>query len=181
MLRVFKAVIETWTDTDIYAVSFYVEDYCDNPCEPTVKLGYNTERQYISAVEKASDKEEARWNFAYWLQNSEFVYGENETKGNVADWIIGNEMPYFPCVGYSFNIPNNVDDASLSKITSEFVKVLVDIVKELRKTRFIKKKFGKHIPIIIHELEYYEQIAEQNIVANSLPVVRDFVKWIRSM
>lgn len=70
--------INSWTDKDIYAVSLYVSDEDGNPCKPTVTLGYNTERQYESEASGdglASDEEEARWNYACWLQNELFVFG----------------------------------------------------------------------------------------------------------
>lgn len=35
--------------------------------------------------------------------------------------------------------------------------------------------------ILIHELEYYDQIAEQNIEANGEDLVKDFTDWIYSM
>ena len=181
ILRVFKPIIASWTEPDIYAISFWVNNYCDNPCEPTVTLGYNTERQYVKEISNVSDKAEARWNFAFWLQNTEFVYGEGETKDNVANWIMSSGMPYYPCIDYDWDIPDDIDDKLLYKITMEFVGILVNTVKELHITSFIQEKFGKPTPILVHELEYYHQIADQNIAANSLPIVRDFVEWIRSM
>ena len=62
-------------------------------------------------------------------------------------------------------------------VTNAFVKVLVDIVKELHQSGFIKEKFGKEIPVIIHELEYYEEIANQNIEANGYELVEEFVNF----
>lgn len=178
MISRFKPVIASWDVADIYVISLWVNDYCDNPCEPTVTLGYNTEAQYNSALERASSKEEARWNFAFWLHSRELVFGENETREIVKDWIVGNDMPYFPCVDYDFSIPDEVDKKILSEITNEFVSTLVDVVKELHETGFIQNKFGKAIPLIIHELEYYKKIARQNERANPACTIKDFVQWV---
>lgn len=52
--------IEKWSDTDIYVISLYVYDNGDNPCEPTVTLGYNTESQFKKETPNAYDEEEAR-------------------------------------------------------------------------------------------------------------------------
>ena len=79
--------IENWTDEDIYAVSLYVYDYNDNPCKPTVTLGYNTESQVKSEKKNAYDEDEARWNYAFWIQNQEFIFGENETANTVKEWV----------------------------------------------------------------------------------------------
>lgn len=176
-----KSVIANWVTLDIYAVSLFVQDFCDNPCEPTVTLGYNTEQQYKKTIAIASCEEEARWNYAFWLQNHELVFGQNETRGVVEKWIASNGLPYFPCVDYDFDIPDDTDDKLLSQITNNFVDTLIDVVKNLHESGFIKDKFSKEIPIIIHELEYYNKIAEQNIKANTLPIVNDFVNFIRQL
>ena len=87
--------INAWTDTDIYVISLFVYDNNDNPCKPTVTLGYNTESQVRSTTEFASDEEEAKWNYAFWLQNEFFVFGEDETAETVKNWIITSGFPYF--------------------------------------------------------------------------------------
>jgi len=178
MLSRFKSVIAVWDVPDIYAISLCVNDFCDNPCEPTVTLSYNTESQFNKALERASSNEEARWNFAFWLQNKQLTFGENETKKIVKDWIISNNMPYFPCIDYDCDIPVDIDKNLLSEITCEFVNTLVNVVKELHETGFIQKTFGKAVPLIIHELEYYTEIARQNERANPDYAVKDFVQWI---
>ncbi len=53
---------------DIYAISLFVYDWDDDPFWPTVTLGYNTEKQYQESIAETSDEDEARWNFAFWLQ-----------------------------------------------------------------------------------------------------------------
>ena len=35
--------IASWDEADIYVVSLYVYDDNDDPCRPTVTVGYNTE------------------------------------------------------------------------------------------------------------------------------------------
>ena len=42
---------------------------------------------------------EARWNFAFWLQNEELCFGTGETAEAVRQWIITN--------GYSVYEDNN--------------------------------------------------------------------------
>ena len=175
-----KSVISSWTDNDIYAISFFVENPDENPYAPTVSYGYNTEKQYEEAIADASDKEEARWNFAFWLQNQEFIFGEEgETKEIVKQWVIAHGFPY--CEDYACDYENETAVEAhyelLGNIIKKFVPVLVEAVKELHKSEVIKNKFGKEIPIIIHELEYYDKIAIQNIEANTLPLVQGLVDF----
>ena len=59
-----------------------------------------------------------------------------------------------------------------------FVNVLIDVVKDLHDSGLVAKKIGKEIPVIIHELEYYEQIAIQNIEANGKDLISpDFLHF----
>jgi len=44
----------------------------------------------------------------------------------------------------------------------------------------IRRIFGRTLPVLIHELEYYEEIAAQNLRANPSGAVPDgFVRWCR--
>jgi len=72
--------INGWDEQDIYAVSLFVYDMADNPCRPTVTLGYNTEKQVKAIIANASDEQEARWNYAFWLQNEFFCFGQGDTE-----------------------------------------------------------------------------------------------------
>ena len=171
--------INSWSDKDIYAISLYVSDEDGNPHKPTVTLGYNTERQYDSEASGdglASDEEEARWNYACWLQNEFFVFGTGKTSEVVQKWIIENGF------GYSGN--DGCDDFNSdeedSVITKEFVNVLIGIVKDIHEKGILTDKFGKELPILIHELEYYDEIAEQNIEANGEDLVSDFTNWCQN-
>jgi hypothetical protein len=162
LLKEIKDNIEKWNTSDIYVISLFVYDEGDNPNQPTVTLGYNTISNYEENIDDAWDEEEAKWNFAFWLQNEEYVFGVDETRPIVEKWIQEN---------------NYIDEDDDMIVTNAFVKVLVDIVKELHQSGFIKEKFGKAIPVIIHELEYYEEIANQNIEANGYELVEEFVNF----
>ncbi|MCH5272789.1 MAG: hypothetical protein J1E35_03875 [Lachnospiraceae bacterium] len=156
--------IVKWKEEDIYAVSLYVYDEEDDPCRPTVTLGYNTERQVAESLPDASDEQEARWNYAFWLQNEELCWGRGDTAEDIKEWVSGQ------------NLRDREDE-----ITGAFVELLVAIVKDIHTSGLLKDKFGKEIPVLIHELEYYDEIAEQNIRANGEELVRDFVKFCSGM
>ena len=59
-----------------------------------------------------------------------------------------------------------------------FVPVLIGAVKELHESGFIKEKFGREIPAIIHGLEYYDEVAQINLEANPESTIREFATWI---
>lgn len=176
LLDMIKQTIKKWDKNDIYAVSLYVYDLADNPCEPTVILGYNTNEKFASEMMNASNEQEAKWNYAFWLQNIELEFGIGETHKIVKSWIEQQGYNYYS-YNEMFDLNNDLDESTYERITKDFVQVLVQIVKELHSSGFIEEQFGKKIPVLIHELEYYDEIAEQNIEANSKELVEEFVKF----
>ena len=48
--------IASWDGPDIYVVSLYVYDYDDDPCRPTVTVGYNTESYLNEQLECPSQR-----------------------------------------------------------------------------------------------------------------------------
>lgn len=180
LLELIKEKIITWDKKDIYVISLYVQDNLDNPFEPTVTLGYNTEKQVTTALEKSfpkpTDMQEARWNFAFWLQNEELSFGLGETQEIVKKWLKKNKFKYYTYQEV-FKSDLDIPDEECEAVTSKFVDELVEIVKELHQSGFIKEQFNKEIPIIVHELEYYDVIAIQNIEANGDILPKDFIDF----
>ena len=166
LMKRILAAIQEMNEEDIYALSLFVYDDGDDPCRPTVTLGYNTERHVIKTTPRASDEQEARWNYAFWLQNEIFCYGTGETAGQVSEWMVAN--------GFS---QDDDDEADMEEVTEQFVGELVEVVQAIHRKKVLTEKFGKEIPILIHELEYYDEIAEQNIRANGEEMTRDFADF----
>ena len=171
-----KETITQWEKHSIYAISLFVYDNFDNPCEPTVTLGYNTEENFRQQIAQASDESEAKWNYAFWLQNEEYSFGIGDTQEIVKNWIVQQGFSYYTCEEM-FDLDQEPDADTYEGITEAFVRELIAVVKDLHQSGFIKAQFGKDIPVLIHELEYYDQIAEQNIEANPPETVKDFVKF----
>ena len=142
-----------------------------------VTLGYNTERQVRSELSKgeAFDEAEARWNYAFWLQNDPLVFGIGGTAKIVRNWVVSSGFPYYDDDDTAWQDNNTIENTS--KITVAFVSVLIDVVKEIHEQELLTQKFGRELPIIIHELEYYDEIAKQNIKANGYETVKDFSEW----
>ena len=171
-----KETITQWEKHGIYAISLFVYDNFDNPCEPTVTLGYNTEENFRQQIAQASDESEAKWNYAFWLQNEEYSFGIADTQEIVKNWIVQQGFSNYTCEEM-FDLDQEPDADTYEGITEAFFRELIAVVKDLHQSGFIKAQFGKDIPVLIHELEYYDQIAEQNIEANPPETVKDFVKF----
>ena len=69
-----KRVISSWTEQDIYAISFFIysnEEYRYKRLKNLTEfsIGYNTE----SYLKDSSPYSEKRWNFAFWPMNNEEI------------------------------------------------------------------------------------------------------------
>ena len=63
---------------DIYAISFWKDNDEDDPRCPTITISYNTTSQVESEKADSSSTMEAKWNFAYWLQEDVATIGGND-------------------------------------------------------------------------------------------------------
>jgi hypothetical protein len=158
-----KKIMNSWNKDDIYAISFYVCDRDNNPSTPTLTVGYNTMEQALSDYSlSASSPGEAKWNFAFWLQNQEYLFGYDiKTAQLIQDWISNSAL-------------SNDESA----ITEAFISTLIDVSLKLHNNSVIINVFGKEITIIIHELEYYDTIALQNKKANPSIAINEFLQWM---
>ncbi len=176
--------------SDIYALSLFVYDADDDPRRPTLTVGYNTEAQVAACTPgpgesphfpTASDSDEARWNYAFWLQNDLSVVCDEECDRAGAELLLAWAKQH----GWWFSDEEEAADfdAALDRVrplTAEFVWIAVRVVQRLHKEAVLERVLGRGVPILIHELEYYEEIARQNEVANSAESVRDFARWVRN-
>jgi len=175
---------------DLYVISLLVQDKDDDPRRPTVTVGHNTERRARECTPAlgqrakwpiASDASEARWNYAFWLQDTLAVACDPNTDPRgaylVEEW--ARELGYW----YTDEDANRDFDTTLSKdeqLTTAFVELLVAVVTDLHSGGDVTRYLGRRVPILIHELEYYEAIADQNARANPPDLVRDFASWVLS-
>ena len=178
----FRSTIQTWAQDapgQIYAISFYVYDQDDDPRSPSVMLGYNTWEHWQASISLASDVQEAKWNYAFWPQNcASLIGGEDDLGPNALhiEWIEN--------LGLSYTDQEEERDLARAqklgeKITREFVEMLVSISRRLHTEGVIENTLSQAVPIIIHELEYYHEIANQTERANPPGVAHEFTSWVR--
>lgn len=145
-----ETIISDWNDIpeDVYVLSLYIETN-EGEGSAELYLGFNTEencRRIIDGFD--SDDDEARWNYACWLQNDQPLFGK-DNRVYIKNAGSGGEY-----------------------------RLAASAVKLLHKSGVIARKFGKELPVIIHELEYYPEIAEHNIAANGKKLVpKKFIEF----
>jgi hypothetical protein len=52
---------------------------------------------------------------------------------------------------------------------------------QLHADGLIQKIFGRPVAVLVHEVEYYDAIADQAEAANPPGVAADFVTWVRNL
>jgi hypothetical protein len=151
------AAISGWNESDIYVASFYSWQDEDDPCKPRLTIGYNTERQYESALEEADgDANDARWNYAWFLQDEDAFCehgGDAEAEELIRQWVASQGI-------------DEEDWEACEPLEGAFNDILVRVVQRLHRDGVLKARLGREIPVLIHGLEYYEETLEINELAN---------------
>lgn len=162
----------------LYALSFFIYDNEDDPRQPTLTVGYNTEAQWKKSIPNASSSDEAKWNYAFWLQNEISSFGQpgSSSAQTVSEWVRALGLAYS-----DQEEEDNFDECMElgEQITNHFVQTICQVAKNLHESGIITTVFGRPIPILIHELEYYGSIADQTEYANPAGVADAFVGWVR--
>ena len=158
-----REIINTWTEKDIYAISFMLYPNANENVGgfgnfPEFSVGYNTE----SYCEYAPKLSEERWNYAFWLQNNTTIISSQDKtiSQNLIEWYRENK------IGNLGVISDDEYDADMKYIGKgpggyyELLMLISEIAKKLQSDGTIKGKFG-NIPVIVHDLEYawYSKIA----------------------
>lgn len=166
---------------DIYALSFYFYAEDDDPRYPTIIFSYNTITNYKNSISSASDEAEAKWNFAFWLQD------QLEVIGGVQDELLAK---WFKATPHYYSEEENeaaFDDDDLFETTSEqgsmfceeFIEEIIGLTQQLFSEKVIETKFWKNIPIMVHELEYYDEPISWTVRSNPKGLVDEFVEWTK--
>jgi hypothetical protein len=168
--------------SSIYVVSFFVCDDEDDPRRPTLTVGYNTVERWKASIPAASDSAEAKWNFAFWLQNELIKFGGDSASGAA---LVGAGVASTG-LSYEDADADAAEDADFEaclergvQITEAFVRECCEVVRRLHASGAVAEIFGRSIPVLVHELEVYEGIAGQNEAVNPPGVCAEFAQWVR--
>jgi hypothetical protein len=179
--RAARAIASIEEPAGIYALSMFVYDTEDDPRFPTVTIGFNTVEAWNAAAAGASDPVEAKWNYAFWLHNALAVIPDDASAADVEGaaarraWLDENDL-WVDDASVETDDPE-VDEA-LDTITRRFVELCVGVSRRLHAEGIIVARFGTPVPVLVHELEYYDQIALQTRDANPPGLADDFVQWV---
>ena len=166
-----RDIISTWDESNIYAISFFL--YSNEAYE---YKGYSNVTEFCISYNTESDCgdkgqiSEERWNYAFWRQNEvQIIEADEESEGMrlLFKWYNENGVSN---IGYEN--PEDCYDNKMRYIGKgpigyyELLLEVAAVAKSLQESGFVEEKFGKPIPIIIHDLEYSWYVFEATRIAN---------------
>ena len=168
-----KSIIASWSEKDIYAISFFVYSnetyqYKEFDNVSYFAISYNTEED----CGNARQYDEERWNYAFWRQDETPIIdpdNPDELTDLLFEWYRENGIAN---IGYEDD--DACYDSEMRYIGKgpvghyELLTIVSQVAKRLQQEGYIAYKFGKRLPIIIHGFEYawYDIEATQNANIN---------------
>lgn len=174
------------TRDDVYALSFWL--YGGNEWLPSLSVSYNTCQQFVKRQgETHNQDDEAKWNYAYWLQDEAELLGVDAYRNNqeLQAWLENAPFAYTE-EQYEAMFDNDdenegedIDDKS-NEFYQAFVKTQIAVVQRLFAEGVIARTFGKNIPVLVHELEYYDVPLAWTERANPKGLADEFLSYWRN-
>ena len=158
-----KPIISTWNEDGIYAISFFVYSngaftYRNYSNISEFAVSYNTENDFTKACPTAWSPNEARWNYAFWRQNTTHIINpheeNNEGMSILFKWYDENKVENIGI--YSNDNQYDENGFYIGKGPGGYYELLTavsNVAQRLQTEGFVKEKFGT-VPIIVHGLEY---------------------------
>lgn len=165
-----RIIFDGWDEPGIYAVSFFassneLQEYRGFRNVTDFAVSYNTEADCPGA----GPHSEARWNYAFWRQNETMVFdsfGQTPETAVLFDWYAQQGITN---IGYE-------DDGMEAPVGyKELVDVLAKVARRFQEEGYWMQRFGRPIPILIHDLEYIQCTLDATAYANPNGEAEDFL------
>lgn len=196
MYERFASSILEWEENDvrdIYAISIYTDFVVEQEGEFAILLSYNTVSRWQHHYESWHlDPAAARWDILYWPSNEQ-VSISNMDDGLCPEEDVATvnrlltELCLNPDIEDICRVLSQPDYEEhplwlqLCKRDEYLLKCCVEVARQLHETGIILAKFGRCIPIIIHESESLSGEVELTRQANPEGLVREFEDWIATV
>lgn len=165
---------------DICALSLWIYVEEDEPPQFVADLSCNTEARVAAMADQASDAGEARWNFAFWLQQPSLSIGSADDEAGMAA-----RQQWLADAGFAEQLATAGDQDRefeiCDAIEGEFCEIVATAARELHDSGLLADLFGRSVPIILHDLEFHEGTVDLATAANPPEVIRPFVEWVDSL
>ena len=130
---------------DIYLLSIYIEDE-DGDVLPELRLGWNTNTQFKQSLPKASSAKEAKWNYAFWIQNEKDLMMGHKLR---TSWMEDGGFYISPEL---YSSDEELWDQRYRICTDALWNLGAKLGLRLREDTWFTEQFSVEIPIIVHEV-----------------------------
>ena len=169
---------------DVYALSLSFWVRGGDEWLPGLSVSYNTCGQFEGKKgETLNQDDEAKWNYAYWLQDEAELLGVDAYRNNqeLRTWL---ENAPFAYTEEQYEAMFNNDDEDIDEKSDEFYQAFIEtqiaVVQRLFAEGVIARTFGKNIPVLVHELEYYDVPLAWTERANPKGLADEFLSYWRN-
>jgi hypothetical protein len=165
---------------DIYALSFYAFPLDEDPRQMRLEMSHNTESQAQAAVSLVRDPREGRWNYAYWLQEPTAIFGRGSKQERrdiaVRDaWMRQADLFYTDVEEIEY--PDMIEP-KIERLPAAFHEMLARVAQRLHGDSVLDKRWGKALPIIIHNGDFDENTLRLTRSGNPPEILTDFEEWM---
>ncbi len=179
-----KSVMDTWSEADIYAISFFVYANGANEYEgyynvSSFAISYNAEGDCPGA----GKYDEERWNYAFWRQDEEPII-DPDNGGELTDLLFAwYREQGITNIGYEDE--ENCYDKHFRYVGKgpaghyELLGIVSEVAARLQNEGYTEAHFGKPLPIIVHGLEYAWYDVEATKKANPHGEAEQFLKALK--
>jgi hypothetical protein len=173
----------------VYVVSLYV-DFDEGPHHMKVWMYYNTLSHLRSVVEQGEEPEEARWNFALWEQDYITAVGltaeecehlaDGQSRRLLGAWL--HEQGLFHSDEEIASMLEDGDPDLYARwdeqVRRRLLCLIIAVARQLQETGVVLAKFGRSIPLLVHEWDYTSWTLEATRAANPEGLTAAFEAWL---
>ena len=165
-----------------YALSFFIDPEMQDG--PVLCISYNTEENFAEMKTRTSYNE-ARWNFAFWLQEPSIQISSDSNKSYsecLANWIDQYRISFSGACDDLYSAESEGNDFDLfleqkEKLKNDYFRLCSQVAAELHSGQSVERFFGKKIPITIHDLEYSPESLSATKSGNEGVLIDDFLRY----
>jgi hypothetical protein len=175
---------------EVYVLSLYV-DFDEGPHRMKVWLYYNTLSHLRRAVGQGEDRDEARWYFALWEPDFITAVGlsseecsrltDEECHRMLAEWLQANGLYHSPEAIEAMLADRNpaAYNAWEGQVKERLLHLLPAVARRLQESGVILAKFGRSLPLLVHEWDYDRWTLEATRSANPPGLIAEFERWLK--
>jgi hypothetical protein len=173
---------------DIYVISFWPDADDQDLRYQTVRLGYNTRKNYASL---ATDDDgeltywaEAKWHWELWEETDFAIIASKsaklpDKKGIALRRVWLESQGLFYTDKQARNDPDGTERMAF-RASDKFDEMVVRVARRFHEEGIIAARFGKPIPIIIHDEECSDASARLTRLANPRGLAREYLAFVKN-